>query len=187
MMLVIDNFDSFTYNLVQYYGELGVEQTIRRNDQVSIDAIRTLKPDRILISPGPCNPDQAGSCLEIIEAFKEELPILGICLGHQCICQHFGGSIVRANRIMHGKLSPISHNGEGLFRDIPQDFCSTRYHSLLLDKDTTPDCVEVTATTDQGEIMGIRHKSLPIHGVQFHPESIASEHGMRLLANFLDI
>ena len=187
MMLVIDNFDSFTYNLVQYYGEMGVAQTIRRNDQITVEDVRTLKPDRILLSPGPCNPDQAGACLDILKAFQGELPIMGVCLGHQCIGQHFGGDIVRAGRIMHGKLSPVSHNGAGLFKGLPQDFQGTRYHSLLLGKATAPDCLEITATTDQGEIMGIRHKELPIHGVQFHPESIASEHGKQLLANFLEI
>jgi len=187
MMLVIDNFDSFTYNLVQYFGELGVEQKIYRNDEITPEEALALNPDRILLSPGPCTPDEAGCCLDILDHCKGKLPIMGVCLGHQCIGQYFGGKIIRADNIMHGKLSPVAHNAEGLFKDLPKNFQATRYHSLLLEKETSPDCLEITATTAQGEIMGIRHKELPIHGVQFHPESIASEHGKQLLQNFLTL
>ena len=186
MLLVIDNYDSFTYNLVQYFGELCVEQSVFRNDKISVEEAIALKPDRLMISPGPCSPNEAGVSLEMIEAFAGEIPILGVCLGHQCIGQFFGGRITRADRIMHGKLSPIRHDEKDLFKDIPQDYLATRYHSLVIEKNSLPDCLETTATAaDDGEIMGVRHKELPIWGVQFHPESIAAEHGMELLANFL--
>ncbi|MDE0820076.1 MAG: aminodeoxychorismate/anthranilate synthase component II [Opitutales bacterium] len=187
MMLVIDNFDSFTYNLVQYFGQLGVEQKVVRNNEITADEALALNPERILISPGPCSPAQAGNSLAIIDAFKGKAPILGVCLGHQCIGEFFGGKIIRAERIMHGKLSPIHHDGKDLFQDLPQDFQATRYHSLVIAKDTNPECLEVTATSDDDEIMGIRHKELPIWGVQFHPESIAAEHGMQLLRNFINL
>ena len=188
MMLVIDNFDSFTYNLVQYFGELGVEQKVVRNNEITPEEARALNPERLLISPGPCDPAQAGCSLAMLEAFQGKVPILGVCLGHQCIGEFYGGRIARANRIMHGKTSPIRHNGQDLFKDIPQDYPSTRYHSLVIDKDTLPDCISTTATsTDDAEIMGIRHRELPVWGVQFHPESIASEHGMHLLRNFLQL
>ena len=188
MMLVIDNFDSFTHNLVQYFGQLGVEQKVVRNNEISPDQALDLSPERILISPGPCDPAQAGCSLGILEAFQGRVPILGVCLGHQCIGQFFGGRITRADRIMHGKLSPIRHDEKDLFKDIPQDYLATRYHSLVIEKNSLPDCLETTATAaDDGEIMGVRHKELPIWGVQFHPESIAAEHGMALLANFLHL
>ncbi len=186
MMLVIDNFDSFTFNLVQYFGQLGVEQKVVRNNEITPEQARDLGPERILLSPGPCDPAQAGCSLGILEAFQGKVPILGVCLGHQCIGQFYGARIGRADRIMHGKLSPIRHNGQDLFQDLPQDYAATRYHSLVIQKDTLPDCLETTATsTDDAEIMGVRHRELPIWGVQFHPESIAAEHGMALLANFL--
>ncbi len=186
MLLVIDNFDSFTYNLVQYFGELGVEQEVYRNDAISGEEALALKPDRVLLSPGPCSPNEAGNSLRILEAFAGTgIPLFGVCLGHQCIGQFFGGKVVRADRLMHGKTSPVQHNGQGLFRDLPCPFLATRYHSLLVEKDSFPDCLEVTAETAEGEIMGLRHRDLPIHGVQFHPESLATEHGMQLLRNFL--
>lgn len=187
MLLVIDNFDSFTYNLVQYFGQLGVEQKVFRNDALSADQALALKPDKVLISPGPCAPDQAGASLAILAAFAASaVPVFGVCLGHQCIGQFFGGAIVRADRLMHGKTSPIHHDGTGLFSAIPSPFAATRYHSLLIDPPSLPDCLEVTAQTTEGEIMGIRHRSLPIVGVQFHPESLATEHGLQILRNFLD-
>ncbi|MBT3470602.1 MAG: aminodeoxychorismate/anthranilate synthase component II [Opitutae bacterium] len=187
MMLVIDNFDSFTYNLVQYFGQLGVEQKVVRNNEVTADEALALKPKRILISPGPCSPAQAGNSLSIINAFQGKVPILGVCLGHQCIGEFFGGKIIRAERIMHGKLSPIRHDGKDLFKDLPQDFQATRYHSLVIEKDSTPECLEITATSNDKEIMGIRHKELPIWGIQFHPESIAAEYGMQILENFINL
>jgi anthranilate synthase/aminodeoxychorismate synthase-like glutamine amidotransferase len=164
-----------------------VEQKVVRNNEITADEARALNPERILISPGPCSPAQAGNSLAIIDAFKGKAPILGVCLGHQCIGEFFGGKIIRAGRIMHGKLSPIHHDGKDLFQDLPQDFQATRYHSLVIAKDTNPECLEVTATSDDDEIMGIRHKELPIWGVQFHPESIAAEHGMQLLRNFINL
>ena len=187
MMLVIDNFDSFTYNLVQYFGQLGVEQKVVRNNEITPNEALALNPERILISPGPCDPAQAGCSLGMLEAFQGKIPILGVCLGHQCIGEYFGGRIIRADRIMHGKLSPISHDGKDLFQDIPQDFQATRYHSLVIEKESFPDYLETTATSDDGEIMGIRHREHPIWGIQFHPESIAAEHGMQLLKNFLNL
>ena len=187
MLLVIDNYDSFTYNLVQYFGQLGVEQRIFRNNEITPAEALALKPDRILLSPGPCSPAEAGVTLAMIEAFKGKKPIFGVCLGHQSIGHFFGGQVVRAGRLMHGKTSPIRHNNADLFEGMPQGFAATRYHSLLVERSTLPDCLEITADTAEGEIMGLRHKTLPIWGVQFHPESIATEGGMRILENFLKL
>jgi len=188
MLLVIDNFDSFTYNLVQYFGQLGVEQRVFRNDEISGEEALALQPDRVMLSPGPCSPNEAGNSLSILEAFAGSgIPLFGVCLGHQCIGQFFGGKVIRADRLMHGKTSPIRHNGAGLFKDIPSPFQATRYHSLLVEKATFPASLEITAETAEGEIMGLRHRDLPIHGVQFHPESLATEHGLQLLRNFLTL
>lgn len=187
MLLVIDNFDSFTYNLVQYFGQLGVEQRVFRNNEIVPAQALFLNPDRVLISPGPCSPSEAGVSLEMIRAFAGKKPIFGVCLGHQSIGHFFGGRVVRADRLMHGKTSPIRHNGRDLFEGLPQNFQATRYHSLLVERATLPDCLEITAETEEGEIMGLRHRTLPIWGVQFHPESIATEHGMRILQNFLKL
>ena len=191
MILVIDNYDSFTYNLVQYLGELGVDTQVVRNDQTDINAIRTLNPQRILISPGPGTPDSAGISLSVIKHFAEQIPILGVCLGHQAIAQAFGGTIEHAQRIMHGKTSDIYHSGSGLFTGITSPFQATRYHSLVIAEKSLPKCLEVNAwtkldTQQQEEIMGVRHLSYPTVGVQFHPESILTEHGHKLLQNFLD-
>ena len=185
MLLVIDNYDSFTYNLVQYFGELGCEVIVKRNDQVSVDDVRALNPDRICISPGPGTPDQSGISNGIVRELGREKPVLGVCLGHQCIAAAFGGEIVRASRLMHGKTSPVEHNGRGLFADLPNPFEATRYHSLIADRATLPPVLEVTAETREGEIMGLRHREFPIYGVQFHPESILTAHGRKLLENFL--
>jgi anthranilate synthase/aminodeoxychorismate synthase-like glutamine amidotransferase len=187
MLLVLDNYDSFTYNLVQYFGELGAELLVKRNDEISIDEIRAMKPERIVISPGPCTPNEAGISCDVIRTFSEEAPILGVCLGHQCMGQVFGGDVVRAGRLMHGKTSPIIHDGKGVFRDLPSPFEATRYHSLLVKRETFPDCLEITAETAEKEIMGLRHKTLPVHGVQFHPESILTTEGKHLLKNFLEL
>ena len=187
MLLVIDNFDSFTYNLVQYFGELGVEIAVHRNDSLTVEKALELDPERVVISPGPCTPSEAGNSIPVIDAFAGRKPIFGVCLGHQCIGQHFGGRVLRAGRLMHGKTSPIKHNGRELFQDMPQDFAATRYHSLLVEKDSLPSCLEVTAETAEGEIMGIRHKELPIWGVQFHPESLATQNGRQMLINFLSL
>jgi anthranilate synthase/aminodeoxychorismate synthase-like glutamine amidotransferase len=188
MLLVIDNYDSFTYNLVQYLGQLGAEMKIFRNDEVTIDQIAALKPDRILISPGPCSPKEAGLSNEIIRTFGPKIPTFGVCLGHQCIGHVFGGEIVRADRLMHGKTSPIYHNGKDLFAGFSNPFTATRYHSLIIKRATCPDCLEITAETrPEGEIMGVRHKTLPIWGVQFHPESILTDTGIRMLENFLKL
>lgn len=185
MLLVIDNYDSFTFNLVQYFGQLGVAMRIFRNDELSsTDAIK-LNPDRILISPGPCTPSEAGVSLDLIETFAGKKPILGVCLGHQSIGQQFGGKVIRADRQMHGKLSPIQHRGTDIFKGLPSPFTATRYHSLLVERSSLPDCLTITAETAEGEIMGLRHKHFPVYGVQFHPESIATEGGMRILQNFL--
>ncbi len=184
-VLVIDNYDSFTYNLVQYLGELGAEVTVFRHDEISPDEIERLAPTHILISPGPGDPDDAGVSLAVIERFHRTIPILGVCLGHQCIGQAFGGKIIRAKTLMHGKTSRIHHDGRGVFRDIPQDFIATRYHSLVVEDDL-PDCLEITARTPDGEMMGVRHKEFPVEGVQFHPEAILTEHGHKLLQNFLE-
>ncbi len=187
MILVIDNYDSFTYNLVHYLNELGAETRVVRNDVISAaDAIAS-RPEAMLLSPGPCTPNEAGICIELIESAPEDLPILGVCLGHQAIGQAFGGTVVRAKSLMHGKTSPIHHNGEGLFKGLPNPFTATRYHSLSVPRETLPNTLEVTAWTDDGEVMGMRHHERPVFGVQFHPESIATEGGHDLLANFLDL
>jgi anthranilate synthase/aminodeoxychorismate synthase-like glutamine amidotransferase len=185
MLLVIDNYDSFTYNLVQYLGEMGVEMEVHRNDQLNAEKVRALNPERILISPGPCSPNESGVSNEIIREFGPKIPTLGVCLGHQCIGHVFGGNVVVNYRMMHGKTSLVKHNGKDLFRDMPNPFAATRYHSLVIQRDTLPDCLEVTAETDEGEIMGVKHKQHPIWGVQFHPESILTEHGRDILKNFL--
>lgn len=187
MLLMLDNYDSFTYNLVQYFGELGEDVRVVRNDQASVEEIAAMNPDRICVSPGPCSPAEAGISIELIQRFAGKLPILGVCLGHQAIGAAFGGDIVRAKQIMHGKVSPITHAGTDVFANLPSPFTVTRYHSLAIRRDTLPDCLEVTAETGDGEIMGIRHKTLPVYGVQFHPESVLSEHGHALLDNFLKI
>lgn len=185
MILVIDNYDSFTYNLVQYLGELGEKIEVRRNDEIDLAGIEALAPDHILISPGPCTPNEAGVSLSLIEHFKGKVPILGVCLGHQSIGQAFGGDVIRAERLMHGKTSPIHHDGNGLFEGLPNPFTATRYHSLIVKRETLPDCLEITAWTEEGEIMGLRHKEYAIEGVQFHPESIITENGLTMLRNFL--
>ena len=187
VLLVIDNYDSFTYNLVQYFGMLGVEQRIFRNNEIVAAQALVLNPDRVLISPGPCSPAEAGVSLDILKAFAGVKPILGVCLGHQSIGHFFGGRVVRAGRLMHGKTSPIKHTNTDLFEGMPQGFRATRYHSLLVERESLPDCLQITAETEEGEIMGLRHKTLPIYGVQFHPESIATEGGMRILENFLKL
>lgn len=187
MILVIDNYDSFTYNLVQYFGELGVDVTVRRNDEIDVVGAEKFQPDRICISPGPGTPQQAGISKDIIRYFGSHIPILGVCLGHQCIGEVFGGEVVRAERLMHGKTSPICHNNEGVFSGLPNPFQATRYHSLLIRKESMPDCLEITAETEKKEIMGVRHKKFPLHGVQFHPESILTENGKLLLQNFLQL
>ena len=187
MLLVIDNYDSFTYNLVQYFGELGAGMEIYRNDQITIDEIRELNPERICISPGPCTPNEAGVSCEVIEEFGRKIPLLGVCLGHQCIGQVFGGEVVRAGRLMHGKTSPIEHFGKGVFKGLPNPFTATRYHSLIVQRDSVPDCLEITAETAEGEIMGLQHREYPVFGVQFHPESILTTDGKQLLANFLSV
>ena len=187
MLLVIDNYDSFTYNLVQYFGELGVEQSVFRNDKISVEEALTLKPDRLMISPGPCSPNEAGVSLEMIEAFAGKIPILGVCLGHQSIGQYFGGDVVRADRLMHGKTSPVFHQNTDLFEGLPNPLECTRYHSLIVDNATLPECLKITAETNEGEIMGGAHEAMPIWGVQFHPESIATEKGISLLKNFLKL
>ena len=187
MLLVIDNFDSFTFNLVQYFGQLGVAQRVFRNNEITPAQALALKPDRILLSPGPCSPGEAGVTLDIIKAFAGVKPILGVCLGHQAIGQYFGGKVVRASRLMHGKTSPIQHRDTDLFHGLPQNFAATRYHSLLVERSTFPKDLEITAETAEGEVMGLRHKKLPIWGVQFHPESIATESGMNILKNFLSL
>ncbi len=188
MLLLIDNYDSFTYNLVHFLGDVGADCVVHRNNQISVSDAMALEPDAIVISPGPCDPDRAGICLDLVKAAAEtEMPLFGVCLGHQSIGQAFGGTIIRAPEMMHGKMSPISHEGKGVFTGLPNPFEATRYHSLTIAPESLPDCLEVTAHSDDGVIMGVQHKSLPIHGVQFHPESIASEHGRDILANFLDL
>ena len=187
MLLVIDNFDSFTYNLVQYFGVLGVEQQVFRNNAISVEEALALNPDRIMISPGPCSPNEAGVSLAMIEAFAGKKPLLGVCLGHQSIGQHFGGDVVRAERLMHGKTSPVSHHDTDIFSGLPNPMEATRYHSLIVKRESLPDCLEVTAETAEGEIMGLAHKELPVWGVQFHPESLATEQGMKILENFLNL
>jgi len=185
MILVIDNYDSFTYNLVQYLGELGQEIRVFRNDEIDLDGIAALKPDHILISPGPCTPNEAGVSLALIERFKGEIPILGVCLGHQSIGQAFGGDVVRADELMHGKTSEITHDGKTIFQGVPSPFTATRYHSLVVKRDTLPDCLEISAETADGQIMGLRHRQYVVEGVQFHPESIMTGHGLDILRNFL--
>jgi len=187
MILVIDNYDSFTYNLVHYLNELGAETLVYRNDALSVDEALGLQAQGVLLSPGPCTPNEAGICLALLEAAPANLPILGVCLGHQAIGQAYGGDVVRAQHVMHGKTSPISHEGKGIFAGLPNPFTATRYHSLSVEKSTLPPVLEVTAWTQDGEIMGFQHRSRPIHGVQFHPESIATEGGHAMLANFLKL
>ncbi len=187
MFLLIDNYDSFVYNLRHYLGELGVDVDVRRNDTLSADQALALNPQAIVLSPGPCDPDQAGICLDILARAPETLPILGVCLGHQCIGQYFGGAVVRAPKPMHGKTDTIEHTGSGLFAGIPSPFRATRYHSLTVPKEGLPDCLKITAESPDGVIQGLSHKTRPIHGVQFHPESIASEHGHELLRNFINL
>jgi anthranilate synthase component II len=187
MLLLIDNYDSFTYNLVHYLGELGAEVTVRRNDALDVQAAMALRPRGIVLSPGPCDPDRAGICLPLIAAAAEaRMPLLGVCLGHQAIGQAFGGRVVRAAEIVHGKLGQVHHDGSGVFAALPSPFAATRYHSLIVERDTLPEALAVTAWLEDGTIMGLRHRDLPIEGVQFHPESIASQHGHALLKNFLD-
>lgn len=187
MLLVIDNFDSFTYNLVQSLEQLGASTVVYRNNAITISEAQSLKPDRILISPGPCTPSKAGVTLSIVAAFAKQIPILGVCLGHQAIAQHFGGKIVRAKTLMHGKTSPIHHSKKGLFKGIPSPSKATRYHSLIVHRETLPACLKVTAQTESGTIMGFKHRNLPLWGVQFHPESHATENGLTLLNNFLQL
>jgi len=186
MLLLIDNYDSFTYNLVQYLGELGADVHVYRNDAVTLDQVAAWEPERIVISPGPCTPNEAGISVELVRRFAGKVPILGVCLGHQAIGQAFGGRIVRARRVMHGKLSPVEHGGRGVFAGLPSPLTVTRYHSLAIDEETMPACLEVTARADDGEVMAVRHRSFPVEGVQFHPEAILTEHGHALLRNFLD-
>ena len=187
MILVIDNYDSFTYNLVQYLGELGAQLKVRRNDQITLDEIEGMAPERIVISPGPKTPSEAGICLNVILNFSGRMPILGVCLGHQAIGQAFGGKVIRAPEIMHGKTSLISHDGKTIFSGLPNPFPATRYHSLIVERDSLPDCLAVSATSPDGLIMGLRHKALKVEGVQFHPESVLTDAGMQLLANFLKL
>jgi anthranilate synthase component II len=191
MLLMIDNYDSFTYNLVQYFGELGQAVKVIRNDDLSVNDIAALKPERIVISPGPCTPNEAGVSLEVLERLSGSVPILGVCLGHQSLGQAFGGKVIRAKTIMHGKTSLMHHKGQGVFSDLPSPFEATRYHSLVVEKESLPDCLEITAWTENedgsfDEIMGLRHKTLPVQGVQFHPESILTQHGHAMLKNFLE-
>lgn len=185
MIVMIDNYDSFTYNLVQYLGELGEELRVFRNDKVTLQELRELKPDYIMISPGPCTPDDAGISLEVIREFAGEIPIFGVCLGHQAIGQVFGGRVIRAEKLMHGKTSPVHHDQKTIFEGLPTPYEATRYHSLIVEKATLPDCLEISAWTAEGEIMALRHKEWPVEGVQFHPESIITEHGKQLLKNFI--
>lgn len=185
MLLMIDNYDSFTYNLVQYFGELGEEVMVLRNDEITLEEITKLGPSYIVISPGPCTPNEAGVSVPLINQYCKQVPILGVCLGHQSIGQAFGGKVVHAKQLMHGKTTLISHNDTGVFRNLPNPFTATRYHSLAIEHKSLPNCLEITAWAEDGEIMGVRHKTLPVQGVQFHPESILTEHGHKLLRNFL--
>jgi len=187
MLLVIDNYDSFTYNLVQYFGELGADPQVRRNDAITPEEVEKLKPKKVVISPGPGRPQDAGISMELIRRLGSRIPLLGVCLGHQCIGEVYGGKVVRAGRLMHGKTSPIQHDGKGVFAKLPNPFEATRYHSLIVEKESVPSCLQVSAETAEGEIMGLRHKEYPVHGVQFHPESILSKEGKDLLANFLSL
>jgi len=187
MLLLIDNYDSFTYNLVHYLGDLGAEVEIRRNDQIDVQAAMAMNPAGIILSPGPCDPDQAGICLALTAAAAEtSTPLLGVCLGHQTLGQAFGGKVVRAGEIVHGKMGMMHHKGQGVFAGLPSPFAATRYHSLIVDRATLPDCLEITAELEDGTIMGLQHRDLPLHGVQFHPESIRSDHGHHMLRNFLN-
>ncbi len=187
MLLMIDNYDSFTYNLVQYFGELGQDVRVHRNDEITVDEVAAMKPDHIVISPGPCTPNEAGISVATIQRFAGQIPILGVCLGHQSIGQAFGGRIIRAKQLMHGKTSLVHHNDTSVFRGLPNPFTATRYHSLVIERESMPDCLEITAWTDDGEIMGVRHKTLAVEGVQFHPESILTEHGHAMLGNFVGV
>lgn len=187
MLLMIDNYDSFTYNLVQYFGELGEDVRTFRNDEITLDEITALKPDHICISPGPCTPHEAGISISVLQHFAGKIPMLGVCLGHQSIAEAFGGKVIRAKQVMHGKTSVISHTNRGVFHNLPNPYTVTRYHSLAIERSSLPSCLEVTAWTDDGEIMGVRHTEFAIQGVQFHPESILSEHGYALLKNFLNL
>jgi anthranilate synthase component 2 len=187
MIILIDNYDSFTFNLYHFLGDLGVETVVHRNDKIGVGQVISARPLAIVLSPGPCTPNEAGICLDLVTEASPDIPILGVCLGHQAIGQAFGGEVVRAPVLMHGKLSTIHHEGEGIFDDIPDAFEATRYHSLIVQRDSLPDCLEITAETEDGIIMGLAHKSRNVHGVQFHPESIASEHGHKLLKNFLEL
>jgi anthranilate synthase component 2 len=187
MFLLIDNYDSFSYNLLHYFGELGAKVVIHRNDAITTEQALALNPQGIVISPGPCDPDKAGICLDLLAKIPESLPVFGVCLGHQAIAQHFGGVIVRAPAPMHGKIDTINHNAHSIFANIANPLMATRYHSLTVDPETVPDCLEITATSPDGVIQGLSHKTRPVHGVQFHPESIASEHGHALLSNFIDL
>ena len=187
MILVIDNYDSFTYNLVHYLGELGARTRVARNDNLTVEEVLAMRPEAVVLSPGPCTPDQAGICLPLLAAAPDDLPILGVCLGHQAIGQAFGGKVIRAKALMHGKTDSVRHTGQGVFKGLPHPFTATRYHSLAVDPDSLPDALEAVAWTADGEIMGLRHRTRPIFGVQFHPESIATENGHHLLANFLDL
>jgi anthranilate synthase component 2 len=186
MIFVIDNYDSFTYNLVQYLGELGADLVVHRNDQISLEEIEDIGPEKIVISPGPCTPNEAGISVPLVQHFAGKIPLLGVCLGHQSIGQAFGGKIIGAPNIMHGKVSEIHHKGQSIFKDLPDPFIATRYHSLIVERESFPDCLEITAETDDGIIMGLRHKDLAVDGVQFHPESILTGEGKNLLQNFLD-
>ena len=185
-LLMVDNYDSFTYNLVQYFGELGADVKVYRNDEITVEQIALMKPDQIVVSPGPCSPNEAGISVAAIKAFAGKIPLLGVCLGHQSIGAAFGGKIIHAKKLMHGKVSPVHHLDKGVFQGLPNPLTCTRYHSLAIERESLPDCLEVTAWTDDGEIMGVRHKTLAVEGVQFHPESILTERGHDLLRNFLE-
>ena len=187
MILVIDNYDSFTYNLVQYLGELGAEMRVFRNDEITVEQAVALKPEKVLVSPGPCTPKEAGISCDIVREFGPRLPLFGVCLGHQSIGDVYGGKVIRADRLMHGKTSPMIHEGESVFKGLPNPFDATRYHSLIVERESLPDCLKITAWTAEGEIMGVQHKEHPVHGVQFHPESILTVEGKKLMQNFLDL
>ncbi len=187
MILMIDNYDSFTYNLVQYLGQLGEEVAVRRNDAVTLDEIEAMEPEAIFLSPGPCSPEEAGITVDVVRRFHDRIPLMGVCLGHQAIGHAFGGRVVRAERIMHGKTSPILNDGRTIFRGLPSPFPAGRYHSLIVERESLPDCLEVSAETEEGEIMGLRHKTLPVEGIQFHPESILTPGGKRIIRNFLQL
>lgn len=187
MILVIDNYDSFTYNLVQYLGELGAEVEVYRNDEITCEAIATRKPDHLMVSPGPCSPNEAGISCAVIETFAGKIPLFGVCLGHQCLGQVYGGKVIRADRLMHGKTSAIHHTSEGIFKDMPNPFEATRYHSLIVERESLPDTLKITAETEAGEIMGLQHVTDPVYGVQFHPESILTQDGKKMLKNFLTL